>query len=77
MGKGLGLVCTPRWGTQWMTSAGSPASSESVSRTDNPSKIIKLDTVRVIAERVSTGTEGSPSGAAVRCRLLRVSGPHP
>lgn len=29
-------------------------SPESVSRTDSPSKIIKLDTVRLIAERVST-----------------------
>lgn len=28
-------------------------STESMSRTDSPSKIIKLDTVRVIAEKVS------------------------
>lgn len=71
-----------------MTAAVSPASSESVSRTDNPSKIIKLDTVRVIAERVSTGmgnlrpcmgTEGSPLGqrcAAGSCQT-RASDPHP
>lgn len=43
-----------------------PVSTETVSRMDSPSKIIKLDTVRVIAEKVSLPHSGSRFRVAKR-----------